>query len=520
MEDRKHKNTINKVLRVIAAAVLAMIVILSVLCIHNSGDAVLSHLAFLLIFTVTAVCIVVLLFRESHFSEINAEETVIRNLLSDIEGQDENIVSGLCELARFTESGAAFFIDSDGSDHNYTAPEFKNLLFLKKERVDFNFELFKYIGKRSRKNPVFEIEMSLKPDKILEAGASELSDFMIRQKIENIYISVTESEESRISILGVINPGKQSKFKGMLKELTNSFSIAVRNRKYLYKTERVALIDALTGLFNRMMFDTDLPKKRADLKNKYIAIYIDVNELHIFNHKYGHEAGDKMLLSIADIICDLFRGDPMYRIGGDEFLILAKNMALEDAEKRILSAKEKIAKEGYNVSVGIAERTDGEMLDKTVKRAESKMYEEKSEHYHQKYENINKKGLDSDVERMKTGIAELDNFLSVMCKRCNGVYSVDIGTDKAKHIIAPGFFREFEDITGLYSKTFYNYVIGMVKSDYHRVLLGLTLYSTWEKQRRNKEEMHLSYEKTDGSKMSLTIYPLSETETVWMFENK
>ena len=129
MEDRKHKKTINKALRVIAAAVLAMIVILSVLCIHNSGDAVLSHFVFLLIFTVTAACLVVLLFRESRFSEINAEETVIRNLLSDIEGQDENIVSGLCELARFTESGAAFFIYSDGSDHNYTAPEFKNLLF-------------------------------------------------------------------------------------------------------------------------------------------------------------------------------------------------------------------------------------------------------------------------------------------------------------------------------------------------------------------------------------------------------
>lgn len=458
-------------------------------------------------------------FGKKHISGLCNITSPVRNLLFEINPYGKNIGSALYELAHFSESPYAFFTDTEGEYYKYVNSDFEDKMLSEKDREEFINEMLGYaeISGKESKDSVFK--KIIKQGTKLKAICPGLHGVMEKHKIESICVAIVSDGQDAFSVLGVVNPGKRTDIDEVLTEVADFFPIAIRNNKYISKTEKVASIDALTGLYNRLMFNYDFPRKKADLRNKYTVIYIDVNELHIFNHKFGHEAGDKMLFVISDTVSKLFLGNPMYRIGGDEFLILAKNMEWEDAKKRMSTAKEMISKEGYHISVGIAERKNGESLDDTLKNAEKIMYEEKALYYHKKTEGTEKKEFNSGIEHMETGVNELDKFLSVLGRRCSGVFYLDTKSDKAKRIIAPEFFREFEDSTHLFGKTFYNYVIGMVKSDYHRALLGLTLYSSWEKQRENREELHMSYEKTDGSKMLLTIYPVSETEAVWMFEN-
>lgn len=84
-------------------------------------------------------------------------------------------------------------------------------------------------------------------------------------------------------------------------------------------------IDQLTGLENRR----GLERAKANFEvDRYPVLFIaaDLDHLKLINDKYGHEAGDKYILSFVRLIKETFRPDDgVYRLGGDEFLIAVKN---------------------------------------------------------------------------------------------------------------------------------------------------------------------------------------------------
>ena len=60
--------------------------------------------------------------------------------------------------------------------------------------------------------------------------------------------------------------------------------------------------------------------------NDICCIYVDVNGLHELNNTQGHAAGDKMLQTVASLMRTQFGDRHVYRIGGDEFVVLAQDM--------------------------------------------------------------------------------------------------------------------------------------------------------------------------------------------------
>ena len=89
-----------------------------------------------------------------------------------------------------------------------------------------------------------------------------------------------------------------------------------------------ALSDALTNLGNRNRFEKTIQAFEFDKHGcgTLGCIYIDVNGLHEINNHLGHQAGDRMLKTISDIFLEYFDSQDIFRIGGDEFVILCKNM--------------------------------------------------------------------------------------------------------------------------------------------------------------------------------------------------
>ena len=138
--------------------------------------------------------------------------------------------------------------------------------------------------------------------------------------------------------------------------------------------------DVLTGLFNRATYYHDLPKMSQTLTG---VIQLDLNGLKYFNDNYGHEAGDKALKTVASTILQVrTRRMYAYRMGGDEFIILALNCDEATIKNTVDAFIAELEKTGYHCSIGYSYRSASCITDdELIKEAETKMYEDKEIYY-------------------------------------------------------------------------------------------------------------------------------------------
>jgi diguanylate cyclase len=161
-------------------------------------------------------------------------------------------------------------------------------------------------------------------------------------------------------------------------------------RQQLVKTEREALIDALTGIHNRKAFD----RKAKDLYDafqkegeSFSVIMVDIDFFKSFNDKYGHQTGDEVLRIVGSMLHDTLKGrDFPARYGGEEFVVLlpttpVKNASIvaEQIRKTISAQKLKVVKTGESlgnitVSLGVSEINSGDTMDSVIERADKALY--------------------------------------------------------------------------------------------------------------------------------------------------
>ena len=149
---------------------------------------------------------------------------------------------------------------------------------------------------------------------------------------------------------------------------------------YLFLYIESAKYDPLTGLFNRATYYQDFVKMERSATG---LIQFDMNGLKYFNDVFGHEEGDKALITIAEVIkqrCN--KHMYAYRLGGDEFIVIVDGPNEEAVNKIINEMKEDLANTKYSCSIGYAYRQNkGMTLDELTKEAEKNMYIAKEEFY-------------------------------------------------------------------------------------------------------------------------------------------
>ncbi|MGM9568588.1 MAG: diguanylate cyclase domain-containing protein [Phascolarctobacterium sp.] len=154
------------------------------------------------------------------------------------------------------------------------------------------------------------------------------------------------------------------------------------SRRELDQQQRLAERDLLTGCLNRNCYENKLKELELN-KNHISCIYLDVNGLHELNNTQGHAAGDKMLQVVAALTRAKFGDRNVYRIGGDEFVVLSLDLEDVQVEKSLKVLVDEIHKEGYFVSVGHAHSHGEHTMDELIKTAEMLMYEDKRRFYSQ-----------------------------------------------------------------------------------------------------------------------------------------
>ena len=143
---------------------------------------------------------------------------------------------------------------------------------------------------------------------------------------------------------------------------------------------RMSVTDQVTGLFNRSAFEKYLNESEPHTFSHTVCVYIDVNGLHELNNKHGHEAGDKLLQSVAECLRAQFPDDGLYRIGGDEFVVFSKADAAV-CEARMQAVSSALAAQDYSVSYGIAAQETTEGLRDLVREADENMLKNKRRYY-------------------------------------------------------------------------------------------------------------------------------------------
>lgn len=139
--------------------------------------------------------------------------------------------------------------------------------------------------------------------------------------------------------------------------------------------------DSLTGLYNRRSLTTKI--QELEKEQNLGIIYFDINGLKFMNDAFGHEDGDKLIVTIVKEIESVIPQDSLvFRFGGDEFIAIIKNLTLKRNEllaEKIVSnlSSKKINEISISLSYGVAARHKSENIEDTIKRAEDNMYENK-----------------------------------------------------------------------------------------------------------------------------------------------
>ena len=155
---------------------------------------------------------------------------------------------------------------------------------------------------------------------------------------------------------------------------------------YVFQILNLTKKDALTGLLNRLAYYADI---QTDVKDVTSIVSLDMNGLKTLNDTYGHAAGDDAIVALG--LCFLKAAkarQSVYRIGGDEFVILCRKTSQEETIQLVERIKKLVGETKYSCSIGYSFMNDNtKSMDQLLKESDDMMYKDKAEYYKTKNNN-------------------------------------------------------------------------------------------------------------------------------------
>ncbi len=165
----------------------------------------------------------------------------------------------------------------------------------------------------------------------------------------------------------------------VLECVTYDFFMTLTNVENMAVIRSLGTMDYMTHIKNRNSYETELSSyATADCESLW-CMFVDVNGLHEVNNIQGHKAGDRMLCAIADVVKRYFGSDKSYRIGGDEFAMIAAEVSAEELEDRLEQLNVPGDRSACCFSYGYAlvDAQEKNPIENAFMRADSNMYRQK-----------------------------------------------------------------------------------------------------------------------------------------------
>ena len=198
--------------------------------------------------------------------------------------------------------------------------------------------------------------------------------------------------EAKKMITGDMNAEFNIKQNDEIGELAKSFAAAKFHiSQHMKQMQGLAFLDSLTGVRNKMAYDNYIAELKSRIENGEIKSYgiaiLDTNNLKEINDTYGHENGNAYLVNSCKLICQIFAHSPVFRIGGDEFLVILLDEDLDNHHDLLKQLKESMdltknasfpwKQISIACGIGIATYAKATTIADTFNKADSDMYKNK-----------------------------------------------------------------------------------------------------------------------------------------------
>jgi diguanylate cyclase (GGDEF)-like protein len=207
-------------------------------------------------------------------------------------------------------------------------------------------------------------------------------DLLLPQEIDSLIVSPLIFNNKIIGFFGVDNPPKQ-----LMQNISTLFMILghfimslLRRRDLVMRLEKLSYYDQLTGFKNRHGMDEYISSMNK--AQSIGVIYGDVTGLKRVNDTLGHKEGDKLLVRSCDCLKRIFSSDELFRIGGDEFLILCSGITEEELINKINLLRTDLQEHDVVMAIGYIWRPhNDDNIDKLLSEADKMMYKDKRDYY-------------------------------------------------------------------------------------------------------------------------------------------
>ncbi len=208
----------------------------------------------------------------------------------------------------------------------------------------------------------------------------------IEQNIDQIRGGVDDFVE-RINMRHVASEERNQR----LTEQLTQMEMETQTLQFQLKENRVKLLhDSLTGVYSRVAYEERIEQELARwnrYRSPFSYVIVDLDHFKRINDTWGHSAGDKALKIIAQLMQDYVRkSDAVFRIGGEEFVLLLTDTAAERADQAIAKMRAAIAESSFHfkgepvqitLSAGITETRPGDDAESIYERADQALYKAK-----------------------------------------------------------------------------------------------------------------------------------------------
>ncbi|WP_181403347.1 GGDEF domain-containing protein [Aliarcobacter cryaerophilus] len=208
--------------------------------------------------------------------------------------------------------------------------------------------------------------------------------------IKRYFTSPIEKILNSISINKKVDDKQILSLNNELTEISNEYNLLFdKLNEEIDLNKKLLLVDTLTNSYNRKYYVMTM-NEVLSLNNRYkmpfSIILFDIDDFKKINDDYGHLVGDKVLINIVKLINeDIRKTDTLYRVGGEEFIIICKNTIKSDAiiiaekiRKKVEESLNIIENKTITISIGVTEVISDDDENSIYKRVDDNLYMSKN----------------------------------------------------------------------------------------------------------------------------------------------
>ncbi len=207
-------------------------------------------------------------------------------------------------------------------------------------------------------------------------------EILKRQNIHSLVVVPLYNDKDVIGFYGVDNPpvGFLEYASDMLQIMGYFISSSMKRRNLVKMLRYMSYSDQLTKLGNRYAMNEHIDNIPDG--ESVGVVFCDLTGLKWINDTMGHKAGDELILRACESLRRVFTGYELFRIGGDEFLILCPGIEEKVLKEKVEALKKDTQQNSVNMAAGAVWQKDGKKnIDRLLSESEKLMYEDKSAYY-------------------------------------------------------------------------------------------------------------------------------------------